>query len=185
MCRKVNSKSGSLQRPSAPAFALKKLIIQIAASDMVIGNMVFDAGFTFHTEFILFGITIKAKLSVSYLGFHAHFSTTRIQFLSTLRLCKNRACKREEGPMMDIKMKVLPPMFRIEAAFFADILGFKFGASLTILWKNIVDFEASFTAEPVRNLLAFVSSMWFSSHSLLQLFFPDDFCWRRIEPQKA
>merc|ERR1719453_519107 len=52
--------------------------------------------------------------------------------------------------MMDIKMKVLPPMFKVEAAFFADILGFQFGASLKILWKNIKDFEASFVAEPMN-----------------------------------
>ena len=92
---------------------------------------------------------IHALKSISWRGIEAAFSTSRIAFIPGLKLCKDSACKPKEGPTFHLALKLLPPSFKLELSLFVDLLGFKFGASLLIFWKDAIHFHAEFTAYPI------------------------------------
>ena len=80
-----------------PVLELKSLRIAIASADCTIEREELTEGFSFRAHFTLFGADILVVLKVSLAGIVARFSSTRIDFIPGLKLCKNDKCAKSEG----------------------------------------------------------------------------------------
>ena len=136
----------SVRVPNIPLFTLNSITIKIAGSDMTIAGQVFTKGLAFDVDMIILGIRVRAGFSFSETAISAYFSSTAITLLApVLVLCKDSACRPNEGPAFSfIATWGGTPYVLIKLDAYINFLGVAMGVKVYVCYKDFINFRAEF-----------------------------------------
>ena len=78
LASKATGQSKGVAKPTVPILVLKKIVVSLCMADMEINGTTFKQGYTYEFEAIIIGVTIRARVSVSWNGFSAYFGMTKV-----------------------------------------------------------------------------------------------------------
>jgi hypothetical protein len=133
-------------------FTLNAIMIKIASEDIIVAGQEFKKGFAFAADFMIFGVTVKAALSISDKDITASFSSTRLAMLDpVLVLCKDAKCLAGEGPTFNfaVQWAKMPPTLLVQLDAYVSILGVAFGVHIYVSYSDWINFRAEFYLMPM------------------------------------
>jgi len=137
--------------PTIPVIRLNSITIKVAARDMEIAGIKFSKGMSFDADFVFLGVAIKAGFGISETSIYAYFSSTRLAMLDpVLVLCKDSACRPEEGPSFEFRVSWGgTPTLLVKLDAFINFIGITMGVKIYITYSDWINFRAEFYLRPM------------------------------------
>jgi len=128
-------------------FTLNAIMVKVASEDITIAGETYKKGFAFKADFIIFGVAVKAALSISDKDISASFSSSRLAMLDpVLVLCKDASCNAADGPTFNfaVQWAKMPPTLLVQLDAYINILGLAASVHVYVTYSDWINFRAEF-----------------------------------------